>query len=58
LRAQPRLLVSRLAGRLRKLVDRVGTPALLAAHEIDRATMHEGQDPRAGLAVLGQERPG
>ena len=47
LRAQPRLLVGRLAGGRRDVVERVGAAALLAADEVDRAAVDERQDPGA-----------
>ena len=58
LRAQPRLLVGRLARGLVDVVERVGAAALLAADEVDRAAVDERQDPGARLALLGEERAG
>ena len=34
-------------------VERLGAPALLAAHEIDGTPVHEGQDPGTRLRPLG-----
>ncbi len=57
LEAQPRLLVGAacsICGLLR-LVERVGAAPLLPPHEVDRAPVHEREDPRARLAALRHE---
>jgi len=36
--------------------ERVGLPSLLASDEVDRAPVHEREDPRARLRALGTER--
>ena len=40
----------------RRVVERLRPPALLATHEVDRASVDEGEDPRAGLRALGRIR--
>jgi hypothetical protein len=57
LQTQPCLFVGS-AGLLRRLVrvvERVCAAPLLTTHEVDRAPVHEREDPRAGLAALGHE---
>ena len=36
------------------VVERLGSPALLATDEVDRAPVHEREDPRRGLRALGR----
>src|SRR6476619_6225109 len=58
LRAEPGLFVGRLARGLLGVVERVGSPALLAADEVDGPSVDERQDPGARLALFGKERAG
>ena len=51
-RAGNDLLVRSRAGGLGQGVDRDCSTALFASHEVDRATVHEGQQPRARLGAL------
>ena len=62
LETEPGLLLGRACrvGRLLPLhdVQRLGAAALLAAHDVDRATVDERHDPGARLRPLGAERRG
>ena len=57
LEAEPGRILRRDACRPRdtRRVERLGAPALLAAHEIDGTPVHERQDPGARLRPLGPE---
>ena len=60
LEAEPGGVLGGLARRQidRCFVERVGSAAFLAAHEIDGPPMHEREDPRARLRAFGAEAGG
>src|SRR5205085_12464954 len=54
LEAEPDRLVGR-GARAGRLLERLGPPAFLAPDEVDRAPVHERQQPRARLRALRDE---
>src|SRR5581483_7660772 len=58
LRAEPGFLVGCLARGLCDVLERLPPPALLPPDQVDGAAVDQREDPRARLALLGEERPG